>query len=178
MGDRLRPVARQNVAGQKEQHRFDQRVIDGVQKSAEGAGLTQTESNGQEPHVLHARVGEQPFKVGLADKEDRGHGDGHQTEREKRVLAELTLPARVAHLLNSDDPEKRAVQQGAGQQRRNKRRGFAVRIREPRMERRESHLRPVTDEHECEGRFQPGRIQGPGSWQQLVNDERGTPAAG
>ena len=45
--------------------------------------------------MLDTGVGEQPFEIGLAEDEHRGHGDREQPEREKGFLAELPLPARV-----------------------------------------------------------------------------------
>ena len=47
-----------------------QGVVDGVQHRAEDARSAQADAEGQDAHVLDARVGEHPLEVGLAEDEN------------------------------------------------------------------------------------------------------------
>src|SRR5207247_181942 len=69
--------------------------------------------------------------------------------------AEGGLTRRRAHLLDPDDAEEGAVQQRAGEQRRDDGGRFAVRVGEPRVQRSQTHLGAVADQEEKERRLEP-----------------------
>ena len=58
-----------------------------------------------------------------------------------------------------EDPDECAVEERAGKKRGDDRRGLAVRVRKPGVERREAHLRSIAHQEKEERSFQPGHVK-------------------
>ena len=81
-----------------------------------------------------------------------------------------------ANLLHAQQSEERAIQNRAGQQRRDDRRRFAVRVRQPRVHRRETHFGAVANEEQHAGDLQPRRLQ-LWAWLDQFRKHQGKPSA-
>ena len=112
------PYAREDVAGDEKQHGLGEGVIHSVEHGAEDPGAAQADAQGEDAHVLDAGVGEEAFEIGLPDDERGRHGHGNQSEADEQRPGKVAKPGGGADLLHTNDAKKRAVQEGAGQQRR------------------------------------------------------------
>ena len=73
--------------------------------------------------------------------------------------------------VRAEDRQEGAVQQRPGEQRRDDRRGLAVGVGQPGVQRRQAHLRAVADQEEQERRLEPERIQAAGVGDQIVDGQ-------
>ena len=159
------PAARNSMALVK-------RVIDGVQHGAEGGRAADAHAQGEDAHVLDAGVGQHPLEIRLAENEHGRHGHRDQPEEHQQIAAEgAPGPAADSSAMRAKDGQEGAVQQRPGKQRRNDRRGLAVGVGQPGVQRGQSHLRSVADQEEQERRLQPERIQAAGMGHQVVDGQ-------
>ena len=83
-----------------------------------------------------------------------------QPQRDQQILRERRLPGAVAHLIDTRRmPRNAQFSTAPDKQRGHHRRRLAVRIGQPGVHRRQSHLGAVAHQHEDEGGLQPGRLQ-------------------
>ena len=99
-----------NVAGGEKQHPFGQTVIQQMKERAVQGSLAESETDGKNPHMLDARIGQHPLEIGLAGHENSGKGHGNQSHAEQG-LSEKTgsrcrMPGRSGKPAGS--PERRS----------------------------------------------------------------------
>jgi hypothetical protein len=67
--------------------------------------------------MLDARVGQHAFVINLPRDEDSCHRHRDQAQNEQQPFAEISQPTRDADLVDSENPEKRTIEQSAREQR-------------------------------------------------------------
>ena len=128
-------------------------------KRRERAERAKAEAKGDDAQMLDAVIGQQPLGIALKNDEAGGDEDRQRPENDQEAAGEM-LAKRVLHRRDeAHDAVERGVQQKPGKHRRNRRRRLAVRVGQPRMDRREAGLGAVADENEDEGEFHQRRIE-------------------
>ena len=122
------------------------------QDADDGDRRAEAHPDGEDPHVLDARVGEQPLEVPLAQeieggKHERGEAEDKQDRpRERRPEAAHARPGKSEGWRRSSSPSS-----APDSERRDRCRRLGVRVGEPRVDRDESHLRPEAEHGEHVG---------------------------
>ncbi len=149
----LRVIRAEDGPRDEEERPLRQGVVQRVKQPSERRA--RSGGDREDSHVLDARIGEKALEVRLLEDEPAREEHRPQAERDEQAVAVVPYSGADQDGVRPQDAEERAVEQRARKQRRHGRRGFAVRVRQPGVHRRESHLRPVPHEDEREGDLQP-----------------------
>ena len=158
-----RAVAGDGRAGDEEREGLGDAVVHHVQQRAVGPdGAAEAEPERDDPDVLDAVVAEQALEVVLDQDERRRHDDRDEAEDEQHLRRERRAARGGGDGLEADDPEERALDEDAREQRRDRRGRLAVGVGQPEVHGRETGLGAVADHHEDEAdaddaRVEPGR---------------------
>ena len=162
IGDLLGALDLGDVADGEEDRRLGQAVHGHVQQAREiGERSAHAESEGDDPHMLDRRIGEHPLDVAAPVQ--------HECRRrssETRPMVAISGPGAIAPGLAASSSLKRKhgvqrdVEQQARQHRRDRRRTFGMRVRQPGVQRREPDLGAVAEQQEDEGDVQQRGIEG------------------
>ncbi len=118
----------QPVAGDVQQHR-------GGRQPAAGGGAERDQA-----HVLHAGVGEHALVVTLPEQQGGGQGEGEHGGTDQQGPGEPGAQRHVRDHLVAQDRGEGHRQQHPGHQRRHRRRGLAVRVGQPGVQRHQPGL--------------------------------------
>ena len=99
------------------------------------------------------------MKTAATPMDIRPGGGGGGGEQNQQVLPECRTAGGRKHLVRPEYAQKRTVQEGTRQERRDDRRGLAMSVRQPGMQWSQTHFCPVTDEQKHEGELEPRRIE-------------------
>ncbi len=144
-----------HVASAEKHQRFGQRVVEHVIERADHAQRpAEAEAQRDHAHMLHTRIRRQPFDDGLAADEQRRHqqaegAQNHQGGARHRFNGRALQNVQIAH-----DAQHGAVEQRAREHGRDRRRAFAVRIRQPGVHGGQAHLGAKTHQHQQERKHQ------------------------
>ncbi len=126
------------------------------------SGPAHAECEGDDAHVFDRRIGEQPFDVAAAVQHEGREHQADEAEHDHDHADVERLRVRRQHHLEAQQRVERDVEQQARQHRRDRRRAFGMRVRQPGMERRQPDLGAVADQQEHEGERQQPRIEARG----------------
>ena len=84
--------------------RFGERMIHGVQHRAERARAAEPDAERNDAHVLDAGIGQQPFVIRLAENKHRADDQRNQAQRNPDVAAEISQAGGDADLLHAESP--------------------------------------------------------------------------
>ena len=163
----LGTVHRENVPRGEEEGGLHQRMVGGVEQRPPRSRPADPDADGEDPHVLHARPGEQALVIRLAEQQGRGHDHGQEPDLHEGVPGERPETGGLADAGEAQHPEEGAVQERPGEQRGNRGRRLAVGIGQPGVKRHQSHLGAVPDQHEDEGGLQPPGVEAARTGDQL-----------
>ena len=139
------------MADREEDRRLGERMHGHVQQPGESRDRpAHAEGERDDAHVLDRRVGEQPLDVLLARQEERGHHHRQQAEAHHQVAGEVRAERAVHQHLVAHDRVQRDVEQQPGEHRRDRRRAFGVRVRQPVVQRHQPDLGAVADQQKHE----------------------------
>ena len=89
-----------------------------MEHGPEGPSAADADPERQDAHVLDARVGQHPLVVGLRGQEHGRNAHREEPEDDEKRPREIAQPGRLAHLHATKDPQKRAVEERTGKERR------------------------------------------------------------
>jgi len=159
LADRLGFEEGKDIAGGQKEAAFAERMVEGMKEGEIKTRRPQSDPKGEDTHMLDARIGEQPLVVGLIENKDRRQQHGNQSEDEQDITGKIGLAGGDADLVGAQNGQEGAVEQDAGEQRRNRRGGLAVSVRQPGVHRSEPHLGAIADEEKDESDARQPRIQ-------------------
>jgi len=110
--------------------------------------------------MFDTRIGEHPLHIILAHHEDGSDEEGQDAEGEELLPRQIPETGSVHHLHGAQDSEEGDTGQAAGKQGADHPRCFAISVRLPAVQRRQSHLGAEPDEQEDKAGPQPGGRKG------------------
>ena len=160
VGDLLRALDLRDVADGEEDRRLGQRVHGHVQQAGEiGERPAHAEGEGDDAHVLDRRIGEHAFDVAAAVEHERGEDQRDEAHRHHQRARRERLGIGGEQHLEAQHRIERDVEQQPREHRRDRRRAFGMRVRQPGMQRRKADLGAVAEQQEDEGDVEQRRIE-------------------
>jgi len=120
-------------------------------------------------HVLNAGISQHALEIGLTENEHGGHRHRDQPEKHQQVGAEDAQSGGAEQRVRAEDREKGTIQQRPESSAETTEGGLAVGVGQPRVQRRQSHFRSITDQEEEKRRLEPKLIQVPRVSHEVVN---------
>ncbi len=90
--------------------------MDQAQHGAIGSQPADAGAEGDDPHVLDARIGQQPFVLGLFENKGGGHQDGDETQYDQNGARKIPEAGSVHDFIGFEYSQVGAVEQYARQQ--------------------------------------------------------------
>ena len=139
-------------AGPEERRAFGRGVGQDVEQHPDdGDGRAEAHPDGQDPHVLDARIGQQALQVALAQQVEGGEQQRGQPEDQQHVAGEGRPERAHGDLEVAQDGVEADRQQRPRQQRRDRGGGLGVCVGQPGMHRDQTHLGPEAEHGQHEG---------------------------
>ncbi len=107
--------------------------------------------DGDQTHVFHGGVREHALEIALADEQGGGDGDGQQPDDEQAGAQEPGAQGNVEDGLEAQQDRERHGQQHAAHERRDRRRGLAVGVGQPRVEGHQPGFGAIADQQQTRG---------------------------
>ena len=162
LGNARRALRERELADCEKRDRLAERVREHLEQECDDCQLGADRGGERDDaHVLDAGIGEQAFRVSLAEHQRRGDEEREQRGDEQQAPQIAGTGRGIDDDLEPQEHRERDGEQHTRHERRYGCRSLTVRVGQPRVHRREPDLRPVTEEQQAAGEPRGRRVEAP-----------------